>query len=130
MTSWQHYKEYLLKGVFLGLWTFVALQVAVDRDAVRVDLPWVLGWVGAGLLLGLIAGTILQFYRGVRPWQNLAAFPLLVLLESPTFIYGGIVFGLAAGVLSGREFAEPWAGKIAGWFGLTFADIKHATTSH
>jgi tetratricopeptide (TPR) repeat protein len=124
MTSW-HRNEYILKGLFLGLWAFVALQVAVDKDAVRIDLPWILGWVGGGLLLGLLAGTVLQFRRGVRPWQNWTAFPLLVLLESPTFIYGGIVFGLAVGVLSGREFSQPWAEPIAGWFGLTFADIKH-----
>ncbi|MDB5312030.1 MAG: hypothetical protein JWO38_6232, partial [Gemmataceae bacterium] len=124
MTSW-HRNEYILKGVFLGLWTFVALQVAVDRDAVRIDLPWVLGWVGTGLLVGLTAGTVLQIRRGVRPWQNWKAFPLLVLLESPTFIYWGIVIGLAAGVLSGQAFAQPWAEPIARLFGLTFDEIKH-----
>lgn len=128
MTSW-HRNEYILKGVFLGLWTFVALQVAVDPTAVRTDLPWVLGWVAAGLIIGLICGTILQMKRGVMPWQNVKAFPLIVLLESPTFIYCGIVLGLTAGVLSGREFAEPWSGRIAGWFGLTFEDIKHHTSS-
>lgn len=128
MTPW-HRNEYILKGLFLGLWTFVALQVAVDRDAVRIDLPWVLGWVGTGLVVGLICGTILQLRRGVRPWDNWAAFPLLVLLESPTFIYCGIVLGLAGGVLSGREFAGPWAGKIAGWFGLTFDQIRHVTSA-
>ena len=117
--------EYILKGVFLGLWVFVALQVAVDREAVRKDLPWVLGWVALGLVVALILGTIRQVLRGVRPWQNWAAFPLLVLLESPNFIYGGLVLGLAAGVLSGRAFAEPWAGPIAGLFGLTFDDIRH-----
>jgi len=129
MSSW-HRNEYILKGLFLGLWTFVALQVAVDPTAVRTDLPWVLGWVAAGLALGLILGTLLQMKRGVMPWQNVKAFPLLVLLESPTFIYCGIVLGLTAGVLSGREFAEPWAGKIAGWFGLTFDDIKHVTSTY
>jgi tetratricopeptide (TPR) repeat protein len=128
MSSW-HRNEYILKGVFLGLWVFVALQVAVDPSAVRVDLPWVLGWMTAGLVLGLVGGTALQVRRGVRPWQNWKAFPLLVLLESPTFIYGGVVFGLAAGVLSGREFAEPWAGPVAGLFGLTFDDIKHAQST-
>lgn len=128
MTSW-HRNEYILKGLFLGLWAFVALQVAVDREAVRVDLPWILGWVGFGLLLGLIAGTVLQFRRGARPWDNWAAFPMLVLLESPTFIYCGVVLGLTAGVFSGREFAEPWAGKVAGWFGLTFDQIRHVTSA-
>lgn len=133
MTSW-HRNEYILKGIFLGLWTFVALQVAVPAEgataedigrAARTRIAWTLGWVLAGLAVGLIAGTILQIRRGVRPWQNWAAFPLIVLLESPTFIYAGVVLGLAAGVLTGREFAEPWAGQIAAWFGLTFADIRH-----
>lgn len=128
MSSW-HRNEYILKGVFLGLWVFAALQVAVDPAAVRVDLWWVLGWMSAGLLLGLIGGTALQFRRGVRPWQNWTAFPLLVLLESPTFVYGGVVFGLAAGVLSGREFAEPWAAPVAQLFGLSFTDIKHVTSA-
>jgi len=124
MTAW-HRNEYILKGVFLGLWVFAALQVAVDPSAVRVDLFWVLGWMTAGLVLGLVGGTALQVKRGVRPWQNWTAFPLLVLLESPTFVYGGVVFGLAAGVLSGRDFAEPWSGPVADLFRLTFQDIRH-----
>jgi tetratricopeptide (TPR) repeat protein len=124
MTPW-HRNEYLLKGVFLGLWVFFALQVPPDRAAAWTQIKWVMGWLGFGLLLGLLAGIALQFARGVRPWHNWLAFPLLVLLESPTFIYGGIVLGLAGGVLSGREFAEPWASQIAGWFGLTFDQIKH-----
>jgi tetratricopeptide (TPR) repeat protein len=129
MSSW-HRNEYILKGLFLGFWTFVALQVAVDPNAVRSDLPWVFGWVATGLAIGLICGTLLQIRRGVMPWHNPKAFPLLVLLESPTFIYFGIVLGLTVGVFSGREFAEPWAGKIASWFGLTSDDIRHVTSAN
>ena len=103
MTSWYRV-EYILKGVFLGLWAYVALQVAADPNTLRVDLPWTLGWVGFGLALGLLVGTTVQLIRGVRPWERWLAFPLLVLLESPTFIYGGIIFGLSAGALSHREF--------------------------
>ena len=121
--------EYMLKGLFLGLWLFAGLQVTVDPGAVRIDLPWILGWVGAGLVLGLLAGTGLQLRRGVRPWDNWKAFPLLVLLESPTFIYGGIILGLAVGVLSGREFAQPLFEPIAAWFGLTFQDIQHVVST-
>lgn len=128
MTAW-HRNEYILKGVFLGLWAFVALQVAVDPTAVRIDLPWVLGWMCTGLLVGLIVGTVRQMSRGVKPWDNWAAFPILVLLESPMAIYTGLTLGLAAGVLSGRDFAEPWAGQIANWFGLTFADIRHVQST-
>src|SRR5262245_51143444 len=122
MTSW-HRNEYILKGLFIGLWAFVALQVS-DNPA-RIDILWNLGWMGAGLLVGLVLGIARLIRIGVRPQANWGAFPLLVLLESPTFIYGGILIGLGVGVLSGREFAEPWAGKIAGWFGLPFDDIKH-----
>jgi len=44
-------------------------------------------------------------------------------------VYGGVVFGLAAGVLSGRDFAEPWSAPVAHLFGLTFDDIRHATSA-
>lgn len=127
MTSW-HRNEYILKGVFLGLWAFVAIQVSGNARDARIDIAWVLGWLSAGLLLGGVLGTALQLKRGLRPAQNWGAFPLLVLLESPTFIYAGLTLGLAGGVLSGREFSQPWAAPIAGWFGLTFDDIKHLQT--
>lgn len=122
MTPW-HRNEYILKGLFVGLWAFVALQVS-DNPA-RVDILWNLGWMGAGLVLGLVLGTARLIKMGVRPQSNWGAFPLLVLLESPTFVYGGILLGLAGGVLSGREFAEPWAGKLAAAVGLSFEDVKH-----
>src|SRR5262249_45976230 len=120
-----HRNEYILKGVFLGLWVFFALQVPADNAAAWIDIAWVVGWVCAGLLVGLVAGAALQISRGLRPWQNWLAFPLLVLLESPTFIYGGITAGLVIGVLSGTPGAEPWASQLAQFFGLTFEDIKH-----
>jgi tetratricopeptide (TPR) repeat protein len=118
--------EYFLKGLFLGLWAYFALQVPAD-DSRRAwhDIEWVLGWVCCGLLLGLIGGAALQISRGLRPWQNWAAFPLLVVLESPTFVYGGIMLGLIGGTLSGRPFSAGWAGPLAGAFGIPFEDIKH-----
>lgn len=127
MTSW-HWYEYILKGLFLGLWVFFALQIPADGTAARVDIAWVVGWVAAGLLVGLLGGSVLQMTRGVRPWHNWLAFPLLVLLESPTFVYGGILGGLTLAVLSGAPGAEPWAGPLAGVFGLSFDDIRHLTS--
>jgi tetratricopeptide (TPR) repeat protein len=127
MTPW-HRNEYILKGVFLGLWVFFALQVPPDRAGAWVDILWVVGWVCAGLAAGLLAGTVLQLSRGVRPWDNWLAFPLIVLLESPTFIYGGIVAGLAVGVVSGMPDAAAWARPLAEFFGLRFEDIMHATS--
>lgn len=128
MSPW-HRNEYILKGLFLGLWVFFALQVPSDPRAARIDILWVVGWVLAGLIIALIGGTALQLSRGLRPWHNWVAFPLVVLLESPTFIYTGISAGLVVGVLSGTPGAEPWAGQLAGYFGLSFADIKHLTSA-
>ncbi|MCS6866807.1 MAG: hypothetical protein RMJ56_08805 [Gemmataceae bacterium] len=113
MTPW-HRNEYILKGLFLGLWTFFALQVPADPAEARIDIVWVLGWVGWGLLASLIAGTIRLIVRGAQPWHNWKSFPLLVLLENPRFIYAGILLGLMCGVFSGREFGEPFVKAIAG----------------
>ncbi len=127
MTAWHSY-EYILKGLFLGLWAFFALQIPAERTAAAIDILWVVGWVGAGLVVGLLAGSLLQMSRGLRPWHNWLAFPLLVLLESPTFVYGGIIGGLFVAVLSGTPGAEPWAGPLAEVFGLSFDDIRHTTS--
>ena len=124
MNPW-HRNEYILKGVFLGLWTFFALQLPANKADAQIDILWVVGWVCTGLALALLAGMILQFSRGMRPGQNWMAFPLLVVLESPTFIYAGVVAGLLVGVLSGTAGAESWSGPLAEVFGLTFDDIKH-----
>ncbi|MFM8271513.1 MAG: tetratricopeptide repeat protein, partial [Gemmata sp.] len=124
MTPW-HRNEYILKGLFLGLWVFFALQVPQNSTDAWRDIGWILGWVGTGLAVGLALGTARLMRRGVKPWANLKAFPLLVLLESPLFIYSGVLIGLMCGVLSGRAFAEPWARPLAEVFGLTWGDIKH-----
>lgn len=124
MTPW-HRNEYVLKGLFFGLWVFFALQVPPNPTEAWKDIGWVLGWVGTGLAVGLTLGTARLVRRGVKPWDNWKAFPILVLLESPVFIYSGIMIGLTAGVLSGRDFAQPWAEPLAQMVGLTWADIKH-----
>jgi tetratricopeptide (TPR) repeat protein len=124
MTPW-HRNEYILKGLFLGLWLFFALQVPDTSAAAWRDVSWVLGWTCAGLAVGLIIGTLKLASRGVKPWDNWKAFPFLVLLESPLFIYSGLLLGLVIGVVSGREFAQPWAVPLANAFGLTWDDIKH-----
>ncbi|MDY3554571.1 tetratricopeptide repeat protein [Gemmata sp. JC717] len=124
MTPW-HRNEYVLKGLFFGLWIFFALQVPTSPAEAWRDIAWVLGWVGTGLAVGLALGTARLMRRAVKPWDNWKAFPLLVLLESPVFIYSGIMIGLTAGVLSGRDFAQPWAQPLAELFGLSWAEIKH-----
>ena len=124
MTPW-HRNEYILKGLFFGLWAFFALQVPPTSQDAWKDIFWVLGWVGTGLAVGLVLGVGRLVRRGVKPWANWKAFPLLVLLESSVFIYAGIMTGLMCGILSGRELAEPWARPLAQLFGLTWDDIKH-----
>ena len=48
------------------------------------------------------------------------------MLESPTFIYGGILGGLVVGFLSGTPGAEP--GEPAAGISASFDEIKHATS--
>ena len=124
MTPW-HRNEYMLKGLFLGLWVFFALQVPANSADAWKDILWVLGWVGAGLLIGVTVGTAKLMSRGMKPWNNWRAFPLLVLLESPLFIYAGVMLGLGFGVLSGSPLVQPWSEPVARAFGLTWDDIKH-----
>jgi tetratricopeptide (TPR) repeat protein len=124
MIPWQR-NEYILKGLFWGLWVFFALQVPANSSDAWKDIFWVLGWTCSGLVIGLTVGTVKLIGRGVKPWDNWKAFPLLVLLESPRLIYAGVMLGLAGGVISGREFAGPWSVPLANAVGLTWEDIKH-----
>ena len=124
MTPW-HRNEYVLKGLFFGLWVFFALQVPPDAAGAWKDIFWVLGWVGTGLAVGLVLGTARLMRRGVKPWDNWKAFPLLVLLESSQFIYAGVMLGLGFGVFSGNELVKAQAEPLANLVGLTWDDIRH-----
>src|SRR5213595_476456 len=109
MTPW-HRNEYMLKGLFWGLWVFFALQVPANPADAWRDIAWVVGWTCLGLVVGLVAGTARLASRGLKPWKTC---PLLVLLENPLFIYAGVMLGLAFGVLSGNELARPYAEPVA-----------------
>jgi hypothetical protein len=124
MTPW-HRNEYVLKGLFVGLWVFFALQVSANSAEAWKDISWVVGWTGTGLLVGLLIGTARLAASGVKPWDGGRAFPILVLLENPLLVYAGVMLGLTVGVFSGREFAQPWSLPVAHAFGLTWADIRH-----
>src|SRR5688572_5677656 len=95
MTSVQ--REYILKGVFLGLWAYLALLLPGWDSFGRV-----VAWTGGGLVLGLIAGAVLQVMRGYKPQANPGGFLLLTLLDSSFVIYIGVVGGLAVGLLTER----------------------------
>ena len=116
--------EYLLKGVFLGLWVFIGLQLP-ESPAQGAVIGWVLGCMGVGLAAGLALGIARLLARGIRPWQNWAAFPLLVLLENPLVISAGLVAGLAAGVFSGHAAAEGLVNQIGPTFNVTFDALRH-----
>lgn len=128
MTRWDLH-EYLLKGLYLGLWTFLALQVAGSDDAAAasawIRLLWVVGWIGAGFLIAFILATLWQLAHGLRPARRWLAFPLLVLLESPTFVYAGILGGLTFGVLTGSTTLQSWTEPLAHALGIDYDSLRY-----
>ena len=104
-------REYILKGVFVGLWAYLAL-VQPDWTA----FSHVVGLGAGGLTLGLLAGAVQQILRGYRPQSNPMGFLLLVLLDSPFFIYLGLVGGVAIGTLLERPTPDA-ANPARDWLG-------------
>ncbi|MBX3397467.1 MAG: hypothetical protein KF873_01890 [Gemmataceae bacterium] len=107
-------REYLLKGVFLGMWSYLALVLPPPTpDWSRFTI--ILGFALGGLMLGLALGAVWQIRRGFKPSTNPKAFPLVVLLESPYWIYSGLIGGLAIGLVSQIEVRseEPVTGWLA-----------------
>ncbi len=89
--------EYVLKGIFLGLLLFAALNAPDPLAAGRVGL-WLLG----GLAVGLAVAAVQKLREGFRPAGRPLTFLLFLLLESPTLVYAGSVLGLAVGALTLR----------------------------
>jgi tetratricopeptide (TPR) repeat protein len=89
--------EYLLKGVYLGLVLFAALEQAAAPDPwdalARVNLLAL-----AGFVLALTLAAFLKFREGYRARGRLLIFFLFLLLESPTLVYTGILGGTVAGI--------------------------------
>ncbi len=94
--------EYALKGLFLSLWAYL---VAAHPNWATVGgvLLWTLAGTGVGFLLG--CGQ--QLLRGYNPVKNLPGFLLLVLLDSPFFLYIGVVGGLGLGLVLGTTPPPP-----------------------
>ncbi len=96
--------EYLLKGVFLGLILFAALQQSgAPAEEGTAPGSWQtiarLNLVAlAGLLAALAVGAVVKLREGYRASGRLAVFVLFLLLESPTLVYAGILGGTAVGV--------------------------------
>lgn len=116
--------EYIRKGLFLGLWVFVGLQLP-NSPAQGAVILWMVGCMAVGLAVGLMLGVVQLIARGVKPWDNWVAFPLLLLLESPFLISTGLVLGLGAGVMSGTDIAQGVIDKIGPTFGIAFDMLQY-----
>ncbi|QVL34621.1 hypothetical protein KIH39_12145 [Telmatocola sphagniphila] len=86
--------EYMLKGIFLGLLLFVALE----------GLDWSrTGIVAACLAGGLIVGILVAIGRHLKDLRQFqgkfVAYALFILLENPLSIYAGVILGLFAGAI-------------------------------
>jgi tetratricopeptide (TPR) repeat protein len=96
--------EYVLKGIFLGLLFFVAMQQPSWLQTGQVAAATL-----AGLALCLGVAAVVKLREGFRIEGRFLPFLLFLLLESPGLVYGGILVGLAAGaywVLPGGEDYE------------------------
>src|SRR5260370_28020006 len=84
--------EYILKGIFLGLLLFVALQDPSWHATGRVALCTLGGLV---LLLGVAA--VQKVREGYQVKGRALPFILFLLLESPGLVYAGVLLGMALG---------------------------------
>jgi tetratricopeptide (TPR) repeat protein len=90
--------EYLLKGVYLGLVLYAALQQAATPQAAWDALARVNLLALGGLALALIAAGLAKLREGYRVRGRMLIFTLFLLLESPTLVYAGILGGTLSGI--------------------------------
>jgi tetratricopeptide (TPR) repeat protein len=94
--------EYYLKGIFLGLLLFAALQNPDWSKTGQLAL-----FLGGGLAAGLFVSLVMWLMRGIRIGGRFLSLILFLLLESPTLVYLGLIGGMLAGALSIRD-REQW----------------------
>lgn len=91
--------EYILKGIYLGLVLFVALEVSATAEP---------DWMGpvkatlctlGGLAICLAIAAGLKLREGYRASGQWPAFILFLLLECPTLVYAGILLGTVVGAI-------------------------------
>jgi tetratricopeptide (TPR) repeat protein len=87
--------EYVLKGVYLGLLLFVAVQDPTWRATAWVALCTLGGLAAA---LGLAANSKMR--EGYQVKGRIAAFILFLLLECSNLVYAGIVLGMVGGAVA------------------------------
>src|SRR5690242_20327717 len=81
--------EYVLKGIYLGLLLFIAVQPGFSWRSVGVAAACSFG----GLVLFLAVAGARKLRDGYRVTGRLPAFVLFLLLESPGLVYAGILLG-------------------------------------
>ena len=94
------YLEYVLKGLFLGLVVYAALQVGIEPAAMatasppclRFNLPLLLG-----LVLALSVAAVTKMRQGYQIKGRALFFFILLLLESHTLVYLGVIGGAIVG---------------------------------
>jgi tetratricopeptide (TPR) repeat protein len=99
--------EYLLKGIYLGLVLYAALQQASlpPEDSARSweFLARVNLLTLGGLILALLLAGLVRLREGFQVRGRLVAYTLFLLLESPTLAYLGILAGTVGGIWWVRE---------------------------
>lgn len=93
-----HLLEYFLKGIFLGLAIYGALQAGREENPTLATFLILNGVAWGGLFLAFIAGVISQRAQLKVGFQNPAAFILFLILENSSKIFDGILLGTALGV--------------------------------
>jgi tetratricopeptide (TPR) repeat protein len=96
--------EYLLKGVYLGLVLYAALQQAEAHEHAWDALARVNLLALGGLILALLLAGLAKMREGYRIRGRLLIFVLFLLLESPTLVYAGILSGTLGGIAWVRSF--------------------------
>ncbi|GIW78529.1 MAG: hypothetical protein KatS3mg105_0336 [Gemmatales bacterium] len=90
--------EYVLKGIYLGLILFVAVQEPNWQATGTVALC-----VFCSFLLFLSVAAIRKLREGYRITGRVAAFVLFLLLESPGMVYSGVMLGTLFGAFAVRN---------------------------
>ena len=133
--------EYALKGLFLGLLLYAAVQIQLP-DAIGVTpAPWhTAGQLAVYMLIGLGAAIAIGGLRQLIDLVGILKKPhagvLFLLLENPLLIYAGLIGGLAVGVgilfdpEKANLFVLAIGGAILGYGFSQLSDIKDFRFRH
>src|SRR5262245_21272683 len=118
------YTEYLLKGIFLGLLVFAALQ-----QPTWTQTGILAGFLAGGLLIALLIALMTWLPRGIKLGGRFGSLLLVLVLENPMLIYSGLVGGLLLGALWIRNpnvssSVLPITVGAGTLLGLAFAEIR------